>query len=129
MDSALRGWVIGHLLDHAINRHREAQPHWGAVAYSEITAMGWVWSSNHRSARAALTRCHGPHPRLWACRPTSPSPSPADPAARSRTTGPAPACTSALARCQATYPTTPTATATTSGSLLLDTRHGVLYQH
>jgi hypothetical protein len=58
MDNVLRGWAIGYLLGHTINRHREARPHWAAVAYSHPTGM--AWSSNHRSAHAAETGRPGP---------------------------------------------------------------------
>src|SRR4051794_38894697 len=69
MDSVLRGWVIGHLLGQAINRRREAQQRWCAIAYSDLSGLAWSW--NHRSARAAehtaLAHCRGASPRLWAC--------------------------------------------------------------
>jgi hypothetical protein len=69
MDSLLRGWIIGHLLGQAINRHRETQLRRGAIAYSDLSGMAWSW--NHRSARAAehtaLGHYQGAHPRLWAC--------------------------------------------------------------
>ena len=70
MDSVLRGWVIGHLLGQAINRRREAQPRWCAIAYSGLSGMAWSW--NHRSARPCRTRrpwplpgCSPPPVGLW----------------------------------------------------------------
>ena len=112
MDSVLRGWVIGHLLGEAISRRRDAQPHWGAIAYSEITGMAWAY--NHRSAHAAehaaLARCQGPRTRLWACGTNitiAVARGPrgafachwADPRLTTH------AATGAIAKCQATYPT------------------------
>jgi len=70
MASVPRGWAIGYLPGHTINRQREARPRWAAVAYSHPSDM--AWSYNHRSAHAAehaaLTRCPGPQARPCACR-------------------------------------------------------------
>ena len=136
MDSVLRGWVIGHLLGQAINRRREAQPRWCAIAYSGLSGMAWSW--NHRSARpaehAALGHYQGAHPRLWACGAkitiaVSRGPRDvfacqwADPRLATH------ACTGALTHCQATYPPDDPDRHQVWLALVLDARHGVLYQH
>jgi hypothetical protein len=86
MDSVLRGWVIGYLLGHAIDRHRQPRAHWGVVAYAEIT--GLVWAYHHRSARQAeklpWPSAQAPPPGCGPAEPTSPSRWPA--------TGRPPAC-------------------------------------
>jgi Domain of unknown function (DUF4189) len=106
------------------------------VAYSDITGMAWSW--NHRSARAAkhaaLAHCQGPQPRLWACATNitiAVARGPrgacachwADPRLATH------ACTGALTRCQATYPPDDLDRHQVWLALVLDARHGVLYQH
>ena len=67
MDSVRRGWVIGQLLGQAINRHREAQPRWAAIAYCDRTGM--AWSYNHRSApRLACGPAERTSPSRWLAR-------------------------------------------------------------
>ena len=136
MDSVLRGWVIGHLLGEAISRRRDAQQRWCAIAYSEITGMAWSW--NHRSARAAehaaLARCQGPHPRLWACGTNitiavARGPRGAFACQWADPRLPTHAATGALAKCHASYPPDDPDRHRVRLALVLDARHGVLYHH
>ena len=136
MDSVLRGWVIGYFLGQTIDRHQQARPHWGAVAYSEITGMAWAY--HHRSARqaekAALAHCPGPHARLWACGTNitiavARGPRGAFACHWADPLLPTHAATGALARCQATYPSEDPDRHYVWLALVLDTRHGVLYRH
>jgi Domain of unknown function (DUF4189) len=128
--------VLGHLLGHAINRHRDAQQRWCAIAYSDLTGM--AWSYNHRSARAAenaaLAHLQGSHPRLWACGAeitiaVARGPRGAFACHWADPRIPTQACTVALARCQATYPPDDPDRHQVWLALVLDARHGVMYQH